>query len=41
MKFDALDAAVDAHAAEGVALRRALHRHPELSRAEHATTARI
>jgi len=37
----ALDAAVLAHAPDGVALRHALHRQPELSRAEHATTARL
>lgn len=41
MRHAALDAAVLRHAAEGVALRHALHRQPELSRAEHATTARI
>ena len=36
-----LDLAIQAHAVEGVALRHAMHRHPELSRVERDTTARL
>jgi amidohydrolase len=41
MNADALDAHIEALAPEAIALRHTLHRHPEISRREHATTDRL
>lgn len=41
MNADALDARIDTLAHDAIAFRHDLHRHPELSRKEHATTERL